>query len=447
MMITSLKGIVILISWIMLFIITTKFVIWKKCKNRILLRLSLWYLSFLLMFLFGGISLMEYLIAGAENITNRWILAILSEDNILLYSSLWLISATSFVLGSIWMYSTIKIKSPLSFKLTNWQKYKLNIIFHIAFILTLFACVYNKHFTLPQDIDRTKKMWIEGKISAEKLDLPTKDIFFIYFSLFMLWSMESKKNNYKLIHIIFIISFLAFHVISGGRLYVMEALISYLIFRSWQKGGINLHKFFLLCIVIIAISTTFYNIRGWILGLLKGISIPISSSRIISLLQTDVSNSMYVTIKIYNETWKFPFEQMPWNSSLIYNIISAPPRIINPFHPSFTIAYLFNQALGHGEESGFFMNIVADGILNFGHNLFFVQAFILGFLISLIDRLVYSKSLFKLSFYFSCGFVVIYSVISGLHEFLQILLIRLFFLSMLFITTYVITITKRMNTN
>lgn len=71
------------------------------------------------------------------------------------------------------------------------------------------------------------------------------------------------------------------------------------------------------------------------------------------------------------------------------------------------------------------MNIVADGVFNFGRQFFFVQALLIGSIVGLFDRLRLSRRRFGSTLYVSCASIVIYAVIADFGQFLQVIMWRL----------------------
>jgi hypothetical protein len=415
------------LAWIIFFTIIS-FTIIKKNKKDLIIKLKLWYLASCFLFIIGGLSLIEYLIFGDTNITNRWTLAVLSEENIYLFSSLWFISAIFFVIGVILSNSFQRFISGWNnYQIINF--YDLNKVTYISFVLTLLSAIYENHFTLLKT-ERVKNMWINYELGFTRIDLPYKDIFMVYFALFLIWlDVKQKQKDFnKYLQIIFVITFIVFSILQGDRLIAIEIWLIWLIFNSWKNKGIKLKAFISQCILIVCISIIFYSFRLILLSLFLNnqlISFPVNYKRILSLLQADVGGHMYVTIKIYKELWQFPFDQLLCGSALLTTIINIIPRIINPWK-SHTITYLFNLAYFGDiyEGGGLFMNIVSDGILNFGKYFFFIQSFLLGFFIGLFDFLSFSKNLFNLVLYMSCASIVIYATIDNLGAFLQVIIFR-----------------------
>lgn len=430
-------------SWVGLFFIGS-FTIVKKSKKDLFIKPTLWFFSFLLFILLGGGTLIEYLTIGDEGLTNRWALAVLSTENIFLFSLLWFISGCFFTIAAILATSilTPKAACQLNYKFQTWKYHEITIAVNVAFIFAILSVIYENVFTLPKT-ERTIAMWMKYEQSIEQLNLPYKDIFFTYFTLLLIWmniQPTRYKNVLKYIHILFVIVFVTFSILQGRRLIIIESLLIWLIFRSWKGEVIRVNKYlFVYCFLIIIVSITFYNIRSMLLLFItKGIFFPVHFVRL-SLLQADAGGHVYVTIKAYSEGWKLPLELMPGGSPLLSAFIGLIPQIINPWK-SHTITYLFNITYFKGlyTGGGLFMNIVSDGIFNFGRQFFFIQAFLIGTIIGLFDRLRFSTHKFTSTLYISCASISIYAVIGSLNEFLQIIMWRSIVLFLIIILTQII---------
>lgn len=419
---------VLTLGWIGLFLVAS-FIVTKRSRQGLVIKPMLWYLALLLMILFGGLSLVEYLFFGAKGITNRWTLAVLSEENVYLFSSLWFISAASFAVAAILTHVGPMRTTSTWNKFRVWEHRELNIALHIAFALALFSAMHEGHFTLLRGVERTTAMWMRYEHDLESVSLPYKDIFFVYFALLLMWietQSKRQRNLIKYLHVLFVTVFMAFSVLRGGRLIVVEALVALLIFNLWKGKGVRFKTLVGYGVLAVGASVAFYSFRGALLSLItKGIIPSSVSFGRLSLLQADAGAHMYVTIKAYTEGWRLPLELMPGGSALLGALIGLIPRIINPWKPH-TIVYLFNVSFeGLYTGGGFAMNIVADGVFNFGQQFFFVQALLIGSIVGLFDRLRLSRRRFSSTLYVSCASLVIYAVIADLNQFLQVIMWRL----------------------
>lgn len=428
------NGVILVFGWVTLLFITLLSVI-KRSKQGLIVKPMIWFLAFLLFFIFGGISLMEYLIFGGKGVTNRWTLAVLSDENIYLFSSLWFISAVCFTIAAMLSYNAFMRMTLTWNKAHVWSGYELDIAVHIALILAVSSAVYEGHFASLKGLERTAAMWMRYEKSFGVVNLPYKDIFFVYFTLLLMWvktQTKKRRNFIKYFHILFIIVFMLFAVFKGSRLPVAEALLVWLAFNLWTGERIRFSTFVSYGVLTVGVAVAFYSLRGPLLSLFYD-GMPFSSNfGRLSLLEADAGGQIYVTIKAYTEGWKLPFELMPGNSALFNALVGLIPRTINPIKTR-TIVYLFNKTFcGLYTGGGFAMNIVADGIFNFGRQLFFVQAFLIGIIVGLFEHLRLSRRRFGPVLYVSCASIAIYSVIADLNQFLQVIIWRL-------ITVFVVT--------
>lgn len=334
---------VLTLGWIVLFLVTS-LIVTKRSAQGLVIKPMLWYLALLLFILLGGFSLLEYLIFGEKGITNRWTLAVLSEENVYLFSSLWFISAASFAVAAILTHVALMRTTSTWNKLRVWERHELNIAVHIAFALALFSAMHEGYFTLLRGVERTAAMWIGYERDLETVSLPYKDIFFVYFALLLMWIQTQPKrqrNLIKYLHVLFATVFMAFSVLRGGRLIVAEALLAWLVFNLWKGRGVRLRALVGYGVLAVGVSVAFYSFRGALLSLITdGIPPSVDFGRL-SLLQADAGGHMYVTIKAYTEGWRLPLELMPGGSALLGAVMGLIPRIIIPWKPH-TIVYLFN---------------------------------------------------------------------------------------------------------
>ena len=226
---------VLMLGWIVLFLVTS-LIVTKRSAQGLVIKPMIWYLALLLFILLGGFSLVEYLILGEKGITNRWTLAVLSEENVYLFSALWFISATSFAVAAILTHVGPMRPTSTWNKLRVWERHELNIAVHIAFALALFSAMHEGYFTLLRGVERTAAMWIGYERDLESVSLPYKDIFFVYFALLLMWietQPKRQRNHVKYLHVLFVMVFVAFSILLGRRLIVVEAWLSCRCFSSF----------------------------------------------------------------------------------------------------------------------------------------------------------------------------------------------------------------------
>ena len=134
--------VLLIISWLLLFVEVTYAVIVWKPYTRAGIKISLWYLSFLLYVLFGLGCSIEYAFFGKEGITNRWTLSILSTENVIHFSFFWLVGTLAFVIGSstasLWRGKTRR--QPI--RVIGMSEKDLMIAVHLTLVIAILSAIH-----------------------------------------------------------------------------------------------------------------------------------------------------------------------------------------------------------------------------------------------------------------------------------------------------------------
>lgn len=425
--------VLLIISWFLLFFeVTYAVAVWKS-YTRTRIKISLWYLSFLLYVLFGLGCSIEYAFFGKAGITNRWTLSILSTENVIHFSFLWLIGTLAFVIGtstaSLWRGKTRR--QPI--RAIGMSEEDLMIAVHLTLIIAVVSAIHMGAFHV--SLNRTAAMWSGYAASFHRIDLPYRTFFIVYFTFLLFWREVIRKRTHKLLwflHLIICILYISFCIFAeGSRLPAISFLFTYIAFQALKKKALPLKSVAFWGSVFVIAALVLYQWRGQIMSLLISRQISYLPSGRISLLQGDGGISMYVTVKAM-EGLQYP----PFLNFVIYLI----PRFIWPTKPD-PLSVAFNHIYGSG-EGGFGIPMIAAGIVNFGKQLFFLQTFIAGYIVGLLDSLKYKRTSLSSVLYVTCASLFVYVVIADMGQLIAQIVWRLVMVGITFVCVRILKISN-----